>query len=205
MTIKIFDFPSFEEWNKTQEYTQKIGDYTCRIGVVTFWTREDPRNDYQAAIANFDCPTNIYVPKIFSEKITYNISDEKNLKEWYETVIVKLNDEWKKFILEKYCCSKCDPELGEIPDENSYNRIITIIKMLEHITGLPRNEIIINVKNTDLYRQIIKKNRSTLYDGIPGNLTLMVSEWRQEKIPTFGEITAYQIFNSYDWIEGIVD
>ncbi len=77
--------------------------------------------------------------------------------------------------------------------------------MIEHITGLPRNEIIINVKNTDLYKQIIEKNRSTLYDGIPENLTLMVSEWREKNIPIFGEITEYQIFNSYDWIEGIVD
>lgn len=40
MTIKTFDFPSFEEWNKTQEYTQKIGDYTCAISIVTFGVTE---------------------------------------------------------------------------------------------------------------------------------------------------------------------
>lgn len=97
MTIKTFDFPSFEEWNKTQEYKQKIGDYACSISIETFGPKGDPRNNFQVAIANADYPTN----KMFSE-MNYNILDETTLKEWYEEVIVKLNDEWKKFVLETY-------------------------------------------------------------------------------------------------------
>lgn len=103
MTIKTFEFPSFEEWNKTRKYSQKIGDYTCAIETVAGWCNVNTKNDYEAVIANSDNPTNIHVKKIFNKCINdCDESDEKTLKEWYEAVIVELNDKWKAFILDTY-------------------------------------------------------------------------------------------------------
>lgn len=104
MIVKTFTFPSFEEWNKTQNYSQTIGDYTCAIKTVAWGCNGNIKNNYQAVIANSDNPTNIYVDKIFTEHISCDVSDKKTLKEWYEAIIVTLNDKWKAFILETYLC-----------------------------------------------------------------------------------------------------
>ena len=45
-----------------------------------------------------------YVDKMFAECISCDVSDEKTLKEWYEAIIIELNDRWKAFILETYLC-----------------------------------------------------------------------------------------------------
>lgn len=104
MRIKTFEFPSFEEWNKTQEYSQKIGDYTCAVEAVVSGCDGDTENFYQAAIANYDYPTNILVKKIFAKGISCDRSDEKAIKEWYEVATAELNDAWKAFVLKKYLC-----------------------------------------------------------------------------------------------------
>lgn len=201
MTIKTFDFPPFEEWNKTRKYAQKIGDYTCTISIVIYGLDKDY---YDAAVANSDNPINIYADDIFFERIRCNTSDEKTLKEWYEEVIVKLNNEWKKFILETYCYSECNSKIINL-DEGSSNRVMTIIMMIKHITGLPINEILKNVKDTNVYKWIIEKSMPTLYDSVSGNLEEMVDEWKEKNIPIFSKITVQQISNSYRWVEGIED
>lgn len=101
MIFKTFTFPSFEEWNKKQEYYKKIGDYTCSIKVFSCGC---DKSTYIATFANSDNPTNIYVAKIFCSSISCNMSDSETLKAWYEKVTVQINDKWKDFILDTYFC-----------------------------------------------------------------------------------------------------
>ena len=93
MAIKTFDFPTFEEQKKTYNYYQKIGDYTCSISILKFGVKDV----WQEAVAITNYPIN----NMINEKLD-NIPDEKTLKQWYQAVIVKLNQEWKRFILETY-------------------------------------------------------------------------------------------------------
>lgn len=102
MNIKTFSFPSFNEWNKTRQYSQKIGDYTSTIKTIAWGCNGNTKNDYEAAIANSDNPTNIYVSALFADFISCDVSDTTKLKKWYESVVIKLNDSWKTFILETY-------------------------------------------------------------------------------------------------------
>lgn len=103
MTLKAFTFPSFEEWNETYEYVQKIGDYTCAIDCFDFSSEE---LDCIAAFANSNNPTSEYVPKVFCSSIRCNISDNKTLKDWYEKVTIQISDKWKNFILDTYFCTE---------------------------------------------------------------------------------------------------
>ena len=63
MKSKKFSFPTFEIWNKTQEFKEKIGAYTCAIGVVSFGCNGNTKYTYFAAIAACDNPLNAYAEK----------------------------------------------------------------------------------------------------------------------------------------------
>lgn len=102
MKVKTFNFPTFEIWNETKEFEQKIGDYACVIEVVFAWGSKDVKSTFLAAIANNDVPTNIYVRKVASSSIDCYLSDEKTLKQWYEKVTAKLNEQWCDFIMKNY-------------------------------------------------------------------------------------------------------
>ena len=60
---------------------------------------------------------------MFAESITCDVSDEKTLKEWYEAIILKLNDSWKSFILDTYLCA----------GGTSHNTIYDAVKIDEDI------------------------------------------------------------------------
>lgn len=104
MEIKTFKFLSFEEWEKTKEYSQKIGDYTCAIKYLYGgeWHRGEYHNNYyKAAIANYENPIPCYVEHIYVN--TFNqFSEQNTLKEWYEHVTLELNAIWKEFIYNTY-------------------------------------------------------------------------------------------------------
>ncbi len=101
MTLKTFTFPSFEEWNKEQEYYEKIGAYTCAIE-VSEWAHDESK--YVAAFAASDDPIITFLKKDFYSSIECDPHDYQTLKNWYEKVTVEINDKWKYFILDTYFC-----------------------------------------------------------------------------------------------------
>ena len=89
---------------KTEGYNERIGDYVCAIskGSLTIDTTTQMCKSimYHATITNY------YHQDLFRAlyRNTYNSnpSDLNGLKIWYESVIEKLNAEWKTFILGTY-------------------------------------------------------------------------------------------------------
>ena len=99
MGIKLFKFPSFDEWNKNNEYKQKIGDYTCMIGIFSWSSTRI--NTYRIAISNSDNPLNVNSCTIMIDTIKCK-PDDSILQDWYDRVILKANEEWEKYILKTY-------------------------------------------------------------------------------------------------------
>lgn len=102
MTVKKFNFPTFEGWNKGNEWSQKIGSFTCRVATVGWGCNGNTKNDYQIAISKSDNPLNIYSPKLFNDFISCDVKDNNSLQYWYENAIKNANSKWEKYILETY-------------------------------------------------------------------------------------------------------
>ncbi len=102
MEIKKFHFPTFEKWNQTQWYEEKIGTYTCAIRPFSFGCYGNTENDYIAAISPADNPLNIHSVKVICDFIKCDRRDMQKLKAWYDEVTININKKWEKLILETY-------------------------------------------------------------------------------------------------------
>ena len=102
MNIKEFSFPTFEKWNQTQKYEEKIGTYTCAIRAFSYGCNGNTQNVYVAAISPDDNPLNIYSRKDVCDSIKCDNFDERRLKEWYDEVTSNFNKKWEEFLLKTY-------------------------------------------------------------------------------------------------------
>lgn len=101
--VKLFNFPTFKEWvEKGKEWTQTIGDYTCKVATVAWGCNGNPKNDYKVAISTYSNPTNIYAPKIFSDCISCDVEDTYSLQNWYERATMDANEKWSSYITKIY-------------------------------------------------------------------------------------------------------
>lgn len=101
-------------------------------------------------------------------------------------------------------------ELKDFLSPEHYNRdllsrLADIIMMVNYITNLSKEEILENMKNTIVYKEIVSGNECFLYDSYPANLEEMISEWREKNIPILGEIKVQQISVASMWLAGKLD
>ena len=102
MQIRKFNIPSFEDWNNNMEYKESIGDYTCKIAVVGYGCNGNTTNEFTTCIANYNNPTNIGVPKVFSSELECERNDFEKIKNWYNDVKEEANKVWEKYIIGTY-------------------------------------------------------------------------------------------------------
>ena len=97
MDIKTFNFPSFEEWLKDQNWDQDIGAYKCFFKTTHYsYTTEVL---YEAYIIEYYWSENIVV---FKSTMSCSPNDYYQLNKWYTCVIAKINEKWKKHIFKTY-------------------------------------------------------------------------------------------------------
>lgn len=100
MTIKYFNFPSFEEWEKKgNEVSITLGAYCCEVRAYT-WSNNGTTYMMAASLADRN-PLNIYTPQIFCRRFE-DYGNKDKLKEWYETSVSEFNTFFKKHIFETY-------------------------------------------------------------------------------------------------------
>ena len=106
--VKYFKFPTYEEWvKKKKNFKTKIGEYYCEIE-VTYWGESE--YGVGIAISTSEIPHNFYVKRIYSERfrVERNLEtgewNEKELREWYNNIVIDCNNFWKKYINKTYLC-----------------------------------------------------------------------------------------------------
>ena len=102
MIVRTFDFIPFEEWLKTKRFNAQVGDYTCAITSLINSSDDKKQNVYQAIISNSFSPQSKYAHTLFEDSICCEIEDDAMLKNWYDSITVKLNDRWEQFVLDTY-------------------------------------------------------------------------------------------------------
>lgn len=103
--VKLFQFPSFEEWDKhKREFKQKIGEFTC-VFRPTCWRINSPITTYECAIACSDNPTNVYVHKIAGWSFECNPTDIALVEQRYNEAIREIHARWINYIENNYTVS----------------------------------------------------------------------------------------------------
>lgn len=107
LKIKTFNFPEFEKWYNNGEfgkvnYEEEIGGITCKIAITGWGCNGNPFNDFEVAISTSSNPTNIYSDKIIHHKKRIRYDDTNSIKEWYEEITKKVNQEWIQYIYNKF-------------------------------------------------------------------------------------------------------
>lgn len=98
--IKSFSIPSFEEWDRNERnYKETLGDYTIQIEPFS-WS--EGKVTYASAIAKYDVPNNIWVEKIFHDRMDCDPRDTEFVKMWYNNTTKKAQDRWIDYISKKY-------------------------------------------------------------------------------------------------------
>lgn len=102
MKIKLFTFPTFEEWvQKSKNVKVDLGAYRCEIRVFS-WTAGTCKATYMFAVSLSNMnPLNIYTDKLFYRKFEYE-GDIEKLKSWYYTTINEFNVFWENHIKSTY-------------------------------------------------------------------------------------------------------
>lgn len=104
--VKLFQFPSFEEWDKNKrEFKQKIGEFTC-VFRPTRWRLNSSITLYECAIACSDNPTNIYVHKVVGWSFECDSTDTELVKRRYEDAIREVQARWIHYIENNYIADK---------------------------------------------------------------------------------------------------
>lgn len=106
--VKYFKFPTYEEWVKNKKnFKTKVGEYYCEIE-VTYWG--ESVYGVGIAISTSHIPHNFYVKRIYSEgfRVERNLDtgewNEKELREWYNNIVIDCNNFWKEYINKTYLC-----------------------------------------------------------------------------------------------------
>lgn len=94
---------------------------------------------------------------------------------------------------------------SEHHNSDELSRLADIIMMVNYITNLSKEEILENMKNTTVYKEIVSGNECFLYDSYPANLEEMIIEWNEKNIPILGEIKVGQISVASMWLAGKLD
>lgn len=107
LKIKTFHFPSFEDWYKDGEfgevsYTEEIGEITCKIAITGWGCNGNPLNDFEVAVSTCLNPTNIYSDKIICHRRKIRYDNTEEIREWYDEVTKKVNQEWMQYIYDKF-------------------------------------------------------------------------------------------------------
>lgn len=107
MKVKVFEFPSFDNWSQKcqYDYTAQVGDYYARISLFS-WSTKDDSHLYKAAVSSSRNPLNIYATSLISmtEMCLNSQSSDftDKLKEWYETSVNSINEKFSEMILDTY-------------------------------------------------------------------------------------------------------
>ena len=100
MKIRQFNFPTFEEWNKTKVFHEQIGEYAGMIyhvnknsnGTSTYFAVFELSREYTQG-SNF---------RFYFSSYQDETEDIEKLKQWYKEETSRLNQEWVRFITNKY-------------------------------------------------------------------------------------------------------
>lgn len=103
--VKLFQFPSFEEWDaKKREFKETIGEFTC-VFHPTCWHINSSITRYECAIASCDNPTNIYVRPVVSWAFECDSTDTELVKSMYDRSVREVHARWINYIESNYMVS----------------------------------------------------------------------------------------------------
>lgn len=107
LRIKQFHFPSFEDWYGkgefgTVSYEEEIGGITCKVAITGWGCNGNHNNDFEIAVSTSSNPTNIYSDKIIHHRKRIAYDDMDAIRNWYEDVTLKVNQEWMQYIYDKF-------------------------------------------------------------------------------------------------------
>ena len=98
MTVKHFEFPTFEEWKKKDcSWESRIGEYNIRIAVFSWG---DKSTTYAFGVAACPTPLHIWSSRIYYEP--FHCSNGEGLEEWYNGQISKFKEFWEAYIKTTY-------------------------------------------------------------------------------------------------------
>ena len=96
--IKIFPFPTFQEFQKRNSVVLKIGCYTAEIGIIAWGCNGCTKNTYCAEIlgSNAEC-----ISRFTCEHDFKNGSIDE-LQAWYEVACIILNEKFAEHVKKTY-------------------------------------------------------------------------------------------------------
>lgn len=100
--VKLFQFPSFEDWNNHErEFKETIGEFTC-VFHRTSWKIDSFDTRYECAIACSENPTNIYVHSVVSWSFECDSRNTGLVKKKYIETIREIHARWVNYLENTY-------------------------------------------------------------------------------------------------------